>query len=297
MTRIVLLGAGASFGSVDATPSVPPLGMGLFDALVARGGLASELPAELQDIFRSNFEVGMAHLYKHYPSDVMRFQRELAGFVAQFQPGPKNAYVRMIEKLNIRRCLLCTLNYDLLIELAAVRLGHSTVYTSHREAGALRLLKPHGSCNFWPDMGGNIFAGMTFGTGAGPYIKGPIDAISRDETLHRCATDDSFAPAIAMYMPGKEVKISPDFVMEQQRMWASEVEKAFRICIVGTQINPEDSHIWTPLSETTADIHYFGLEDDREHFGEWKEKIRKKNMYFCRSEFAASVPMIAKKLM
>ena len=40
MAVIVLLGAGASFGSVGVKPCPPPLGNNLFDALVDMGGVA-----------------------------------------------------------------------------------------------------------------------------------------------------------------------------------------------------------------------------------------------------------------
>lgn len=44
MAVVVLLGAGASFGSVGVKPYSPPLGNGLFNDLVERGGVASTLP-------------------------------------------------------------------------------------------------------------------------------------------------------------------------------------------------------------------------------------------------------------
>lgn len=53
MTRVVLLGAGASSGSVDVSPSVPPLGDRLFDALASRGGLAAGLPDDSKATFQS----------------------------------------------------------------------------------------------------------------------------------------------------------------------------------------------------------------------------------------------------
>lgn len=293
----MLLGAGASFGSVDATPSVPPLGAGLFDALAARGGLAAELPEELKVTFRSNFETGMAAFYEYSDGDVMRFQRELAQFMAEFVPGPENAYVHLINHLGTARCILCTLNYDLLIELAAERLGSNTVYTSTHSPGFLRLLKPHGSCNFWPHMPGVTIRNSTFKGSGRADIQAPVLPLSRDETLHRCTTEDSVAPAIAMYVEGKAVKISPDYVEDQQRMWANAVAAASRVCIVGARVNQADTHIWKPLSNASTDLYYFGLPTDRESFGEWKEACRKKNMYFVESEFSAAVPAIARRLM
>ncbi len=296
MTRVVLLGAGASFGSIDALPSVPPLGIGLFDALASRNGLVASLPDNLKAKFRANFEAGMAAYYEYSDGNVMRFQRELAHYMAEFEPGPANAYIRLIQKLGANRCILCTLNYDLLIELSASRLGHSTAYTSAHSPGFLRLLKPHGSCNFWPHMPGVTITNSTFKRSGRADIQAPIRPLNREETISKCITEDSVAPAIAMYAEGKPVKISPDYVEEQQRMWGEAVTAASKVCVAGARIHPSDSHIWTPLSMTKADVFYFGLEADRESFGLWKDASKKRNAYFVESDFLSAVPEISHRM-
>lgn len=297
MTRVVLLGAGASFGSVDASPSVPPLGNGLFDALASRNGLAASLPDNLKATLRTNFEAGMAAFYEYSDGDVMRFQRELAHYMAEFVPGPGNVYVRLIRELGITRCILCTLNYDLLIELSASHLGHNTAYTTAPSPGFLRLLKPHGSCNFWPHMPGVTIRNSTFRRSGRADIQAPIRPLTREETLSKCVSEDSVAPAIAMYAEGKPVKISPDYIEEQQRMWAQAVTAASRVCIAGARIHPPDSHIWTPLSTTKADVFYFGLAGDHESFGTWKETSKKRNAYFVEANFSVAVPEISRRMM
>lgn len=297
MARVVLLGAGASFGSLDASPSVPPLGVGLFDALAARGGLAASLPDDLKAIFLSNFEAGMAAFYEYSDGDVMRFQRELAHYMAEFVPGPGNAYVRLIEELGISRCILCTLNYDLLIELSASRLGHNTTYTTAHSPGLLRLLKLHGSCNFWPHMPGISIRNSTFKRSGRADIQAPIRPLSQQDTISKCVTEDSVAPAIAMYAEGKPVKISPDYVEQQQKMWGNAIAEASRICIAGARIHSPDSHIWTPLSNAKGDLFYFGLGADKELFHAWKEASKKRNAYFVEADFAAAVPAISRSMM
>lgn len=297
MSRVVFLGAGASFGSVDASPSVPPLGDGLFDALASRKGLAASLPEDLKTKFRTNFEAGMAAFYEYSDGDVMRFQRELACYMAEFEPGPANAYVRLIRELGIARCILCTLNYDLLIELSAARLGITTYYTMAPTSGVLRLLKPHGSCNFWPHMPGVTMRNSTFKRGGRADIQAPIRPLTRAETIRKCVTEDSAAPAIAMYAEGKPVRISPDYVEEQQRMWASAVAAAAKICIGGARIHPPDAHIWAPISTAKGDVFYFGLRGDRESFDAWKEASKKRNAYFVEADFAAAVSEISRRMM
>jgi hypothetical protein len=297
MARVILLGAGASFGSLDASPSVPPLGVGLFDALASRNGAAASLPDALKAAFRANFEAGMAAYYEYADGDVMRFQRELAHYMAEFVPGPGSAYVRLIEELGISRCILCTLNYDLLIELSASRFGHNTAYTTAHSPGYLRLLKPHGSCNFWPHIPGITIRDSTFKRSGRADIQAPIHPLSQQETINKCVTEDSVAPAIAMYAEGKPVKISPDYVEEQQRMWGQAVSAASRVCVAGARIHLPDSHIWAPLSKTKADLFYFGLGDDQESFGAWKEASKKRNAYFVEADFSAAVPAISRRMM
>lgn len=296
MTRIVLLGAGASFGSIDASPSTPPLGGQLFDALASRGGLAATLPEDLKSTFRANFEEGMAAFYEYADGDVMRFQRELAHYLATFTPGPDNVYVHLIRELGINRFIFCSLNYDLMFELSAAMLGHNTAYTSETSKGYARLLKPHGSSNFWPHMPGVIIRNSIMKRSGRADIQAPIRPLSQADTLEKCVTEDSVAPAIAMYAEGKPVKISPDYVEAQQKMWADSVGRASKVCIVGTRIHLPDTHIWEPLTACSADTFYFGLESDREDFERWKEGSKKKNSYFVQAVFSSAVQMISRRM-
>lgn len=123
MATILLLGAGASYGSVGALPHVPPLGNGLFSDLVKRGGAAASLPADIKEIFEKNFERGMAEYYKCSNGDIMAFQRELAHYLASFQPSDSNVYLDLIRRLGSQRVIYSSLNYDLLFELSAAKLG------------------------------------------------------------------------------------------------------------------------------------------------------------------------------
>jgi hypothetical protein len=102
---------------------------------------------------------------------------------------------------------------------------------------------------------------------------------------------------IAMYAEGKPVKISPDYVEEQQRMWAHAIATASRVCIAGTRVHSPDSHIWIPLSKSKGDLFYFGLGGDRESFGVWQEISKKRNAYFVEADFSAAVPAISQRMM
>jgi len=81
MVSVVLLGAGASYGSEESCQNTPPLGDKLFERLVEQGGIAAQIPDEIKTLFREKgFETGMAEYYIHSEYNIMRFQRELAHY-------------------------------------------------------------------------------------------------------------------------------------------------------------------------------------------------------------------------
>jgi hypothetical protein len=215
VATILLLGAGASYGSVGASPHVPPLGNGLFTDLVKRGGVAASLPTNIKELFEHNFEDGMAEYYKYSNGDIMTFQRELAHYLASFQPTDSSVYLDLINELGNQRVIYSSLNYDLLFELSAAKLGLFTCYSSVLQKGGIRLLKLHGSSNFWPDLPTGMFEGCSFSGNGRADIQAPIRPINQVETLEKCIKEDSVAPAIAMFAVGKAVKISPDYVDKQ----------------------------------------------------------------------------------
>lgn len=294
MTRVILLGAGASFGSVDAIPHPPPLGDKLFAALEARGGQAATLPEALKVKFRERFELGMAAFEEHVNGNVMRFQRELAHYLAEFTPGPKSVYLRLIRAVGYQRVVFSSLNYDLLFELSAGALHLNTTYSSQNSAGSVRLLKIHGSSNFWPDMGSNQFQGCTF-SGCGVDIEAPVLPLNQYDTIKKCLSEDSLAPAIAMYAEGKKKKVCPIYVDEQQRQWTAAVQGARKVGIVGTRIYSQDDHVWGTLADSRADIYYYGIsESDRSEFDVWKANAGRRNIYFVKANFEEAVALVAK---
>lgn len=88
MASIVLMGAGASYGSGETRPPVrPPLGNGadgLFARLDALGGVATTLPEHLEAVFREDFERGMVAYLEYSKGSTMAFQKEMAAYLAAF---------------------------------------------------------------------------------------------------------------------------------------------------------------------------------------------------------------------
>ncbi|SFZ76943.1 hypothetical protein [Chitinimonas taiwanensis] len=296
MSSLILLGAGASFGSGNVHPSAPPLGTGpdgLFARLEAAGGEAASLPESLKELFRSDFEKGMAEYYEYSGGNVMRFQREVASCLAQFTPGDSNAYVRLLQAVGGRRVVYASLNYDLLIELSAASLGLGTCYGLDFSESHINVLKIHGSSNFWPSL---TLKGCTFARNQ-VDVEAPIQPLDQAATLHRCANEDSLSPAIAMYAEGKAVKVSPSYVQHQQTLWRHAVSMATRVFVVGVKVHNVDVHIWGELAKSKAPLTYFGRSPDRYQFEEWKANCGKKNAYFFEKTFQECIEVIRGRLL
>ena len=299
MVALVLLGAGASFGSNDVLPYPPPLGngpQGLFARLAERGGLASLVPVDMKNTFTSDFEAGMAAYYEYADGDIMGFQRQLAEYLASFQPGSGNLYRQLIERVGPKRAIYSTLNYDLLIEQSAASLGLNSNYSKTLRQNCIRLLKPHGSSNFWPDIPLGMVRGLTVKRNGVADVAAPVLPLSREKTLYRCVHDDSLAPAIAMYAEGKPVRVCPDYVAAQQAQWAELATDAKRIFVSGVRVHSSDTHIWGTLARSDASVFYYGLGADRIEFFKWKNQSKKSKAYYIEADFAAAVDQVARQL-
>ena len=67
----------------------------------------------------------MAEYYRREQTNVMAFQRELGLYLAEFEPGPRNLYSKMLSVLPNNRVIYSSLNYDLLLEIASSLEPHS----------------------------------------------------------------------------------------------------------------------------------------------------------------------------
>ncbi|HHA0055929.1 TPA: hypothetical protein ACOEVN_004313 [Klebsiella pneumoniae] len=292
MNSIVFFGAGASFGSNATLPFCPPLGNQLFDELEKIGGAAKDIPDDLKNIFRENFETGMREYYKRRGGDAMSFQREMAGYFAKFTPLRKNNYLKLIKELIDCDVIYSSLNYDLLFELSAKKILYNVSYSNKKTPRDLNLLKIHGSCNFWPSMNGVSHKGCTFADGRSGAILSPITVKSQSETIHLSRTEDSIAPSMALYAEGKRVSVSPYFVQNQYKMWCESVNLASNIFIIGVRVHLADKHIWDVIGSSTADIHYFGFKSDREMFDVWASSYSRNNLFFHENNFSEAVHII-----
>jgi hypothetical protein len=190
-------------------------------------------------------------------------------FLAEFDVGPANLYHRLL-KLAIphrSKVVLATLNYDLLVELAADDAKVTIRYAGlHDSMEGVSLLKLHGSVNFLPDLGRSTIRGVKLGRSR-RIVSAPARAASKPETIRFCRTEDTLAPAVALYAAGKEVLYSEVIVQQQQEEFRREVSRAAEVCLIGVRVNPTDTHIWEPLSAARARISYVGFEPSS--FTDW----------------------------
>ncbi|NBI45434.1 hypothetical protein [Burkholderia sp. ISTR5] len=288
--RVVLLGAGASYGSGDVHPHPPPLGAALFPALEAVGGVFAEMPERLKEEFRKDFETAMGQYFEEAGS-VMEFQRGLAKYFSQFTPGPNNEYMRMIRTLGVTRYIYITLNYDLLLEESAAMCGCDGYYGIKRDKNTINVIKPHGSCNFWPDMLG-VLKGVFMKSREADVIA-PVKPLDRQDTIKACETEDSLSPAIAMYAKGKGAMVCPGYVKTHQELMSKAFSDASRIYISGVRVVAEDVHIWDQMARSKAKITYFGSERSGAEFIEWAKSRGRTNAFFVEANFSECIEKIA----
>jgi hypothetical protein len=115
--RVVLFGAGASFGS-EPTARVPPLGTKLFGELVRFAPATwGALPAPWPSYFRADFEPAMA-AFINVGGFGAPLQWDMATyFYTQFTATPSSTYVTLFKVLasTIDEYLFATINYELLL--------------------------------------------------------------------------------------------------------------------------------------------------------------------------------------
>ena len=149
--RVVLFGAGASYGSGSVAPKPPPLGADLFPALRKLFPTWRSIPEAEAALFAADFEEGMAQIIERYGMAVGPLMQEVATFFSIFDldATAQNLYRDLITAARGRDVLWSTVNYECLLEIAANQTGLDVAYfgdPADHSSGAI--WKLHGSCNF-----------------------------------------------------------------------------------------------------------------------------------------------------
>ncbi|OZY42532.1 hypothetical protein CJF43_05780 [Pseudomonas fragi] len=295
MTILVLLGAGASYGSEPVNGlNTPPLGDKLFGELCKLGGAASRVPSDIKKLFGKGFELGMAHFYERHSVLLQEFHRELSYYLSQFTPTNRSYYIKLLELLRGRDVIYSSLNYDMMLEEAVRMSGTNVVYNLNRRYDAERIIKPHGSINFWPDISTGMIRGCSF-SGGGVAIETDVKVLDLPTSRKYCLLHDSLSPAISMYAKGKIVSVCPSYVEYQQNQFSEACRMASVIIILGVRVVAEDVHIWDSIRDSKAEVTYFGSDSDRLDLQKWVTKSKKTNMYFSSGYFEkalATIPLL-----
>ena len=165
--------------------------------------------------------------------------------------------------------LFSTLNYECVLELSASGMGLTVQYWHDAlKPGAIRVWKLHGSCNFL-SKGIQATNGVRFSRGVN--FEGGLQAVSPNDAVAYCLTNQGLYPAMALYMTSKPVQIGQQVILSLQQQWGDNVKAAERLLVVGVRPYPDDGHIWGPIAECAGTVGYVG---PKEEFDTWASACR-----------------------
>lgn len=235
-------------------------------------------------LFRSSdFESAMSTLCvpEHEDPLLDRLTHELCEYLASFSVDPtKRNYYAIVMSILIAQgrlphALLCTLNYDCLMEEALCiclrtqaarhpfspdRMRH--VFTSDDCKHPLEsptVLKLHGSVNYSP--------GVTMNNCYPRTITAPMQAINMGDELrafYASARAEGWceSPLIAHYAPGKPYNLNRR-LEDLPSYWQSWVQECEAVFIIGVNTTPDDWHIWRAFSGAwQGHVYYVGVRAD-----------------------------------
>jgi hypothetical protein len=274
-----LIGAGASKGAGGIEPYDPPLGAELYTDLVDRyPSTWGTLAADVDMMFRENFEIGMAHLWTSELPGTDQLLIEMAIYFSQFEPpvDGSDCYSRLIWLLKqqdlIPNIAFASLNYECCLDVAANRLGFRLTHLSEATLPSnVVIWKPHGACNLLPQA--EVYdIKFIAGERVPGYYEGPLRAVDPAQVRHIYARRYSLPPAMSLFAPGKPTPVAKRSVSETRRHWTDWVESADIVIIIGARPLFADTHIWDPIIASGAEIWYIGGASD-ESYSELKSRV------------------------
>lgn len=283
MTKVVLFGAGASYGALGVAPCPPPLGVRLFNELARRfpqtwGTLHERVRHEFQT---KGFEHGMSKVWGELPDRVTSLTRHMAMYFSEFKPNNPGAtlYCKLAQALGPHdEVTFATLNYECLLEQSLK--SYDVDFSYGNRPSRITVLKLHGSCNILPDSIG--FSGVGF-VGA-DLIEHPVRYVSDVDYVYQFWKDQESSsgavPSMAIYMPGKPTQANAGHIKRLQREWAERVGQAATLIICGVEPNPVDEHIWSPIAATQAKVYYVGPNGSAKRFRNWARVSRPHRPYY-----------------
>ena len=275
MSTLLLLGAGASYGSDNA--GTPPLGADLAQALCAFNPQGwGALPESLLSVFYTDFEEGMVLANQTHSHSLPVLQRAMAAYFFNFLPRTSNLYVHLAERIKTARWdgAICTLNYERYMELCLSHVGLQPVVGQASSVGrTVELCYPHGCCHFFCESVRGSSQGISF-SGMNIRTSGPIKVISDPNEFQDRINNDAFPPVMSYFEPQKITTSGANFVEGQRQRFDELVQDADTIVVIGLRVRTHDEHIWSPLRNAPARIVYCSGNAAGEEFRDWSKAQR-----------------------
>ncbi len=275
MANVLLLGAGASFGS--DTGGVPALGGQLFDALCAFNPPGwGALPAQFAPRFRADFEAAMTELGNTHPHSVPPLQRAMAAYFFNFLPRSSSLYVQLARRIGAERWsgAICTLNYERLLELSIGSAGLQPVIGSGTTPGrTLELCLPHGCCHIFCEGAHGVAGAVSFAA-FGVTTDGPVVVVSNPGQHRQRIDQDAFPPVMSYFEPSKRTTAGASFIAAQRGRWHELAAQADKIVAVGIRVRAHDDHIWDPIAQSRAAVVYCSGATAGGEFRRWASQAR-----------------------
>lgn len=281
--KVVLFGAGASYGSGQVEPRVPPLGNELFEVLCRLYPISwGQIPEKFKTLFNNNFEEGMAEVIDKGYATVGNLMQSMGIFFSYFHltEDCDNLYIDFLEQLKSKGIcedvLISTINYECLIEKAANLVGLRISYFNSSNNNELSLWKIHGSCNF-KLIGIEATRGVIINSQHVSF-DGNIQALNPGDVKKEFEGNTAFHPSMCLFAKDKPITIAPSIISGKQEEWSTIAEEAEVICIIGVRPNTEDSHIWDAISECKGKFLFIGNLDDYNSYTS-TYRMSKDNLY------------------
>ena len=278
---LVLVGAGASFGSKEVRPNRPPLGNMLFDELsmhcrkLNRVAGVSFCWGYLDDgwavAFRADFETAMQRLKDEISEHQVVFLLNcMAEFFLQFQPtGSDGNYTKLFSSVlrsypMADELAICSLNYEGVADEVLYKCGKQPRWfrdISDRVSDEeIRMFRPHGAANFVTDTRAGMPIGLSIDLGTGQFDEvGPLWSKVRHDfplrflpsqtaiTYIEQARTESYAPAMALYMDSKPMLSGTSGISKIREAYSEYVQSVEIVIVVGARIVLRDQHIFGPI--------------------------------------------------
>jgi hypothetical protein len=258
---VFLLGAGASHGSGDCEPHVPPLAPYLFVQLLERPRFRELIPEGFDAT--GPFESALAKLWDAHADRMVHVLNELALYFCEFRPGPHNLYMQLARRIRARadQTVFASLNADMLLEMSLKNAGVPFYYEGTLPARGAMILKPHGSINFLPTVAGasasegSLYRAMEL---AGLERCNAIQIVSEIDAIHRFIQSTGLPPMVAAFMPKKPIPFCRAVIRDFWATWDQVVDNAKTLTIIGVNLRGAGPHIWDPLRTFRGSIAHVG---------------------------------------